>query len=96
MEYLQQVQTLITDNLGPYGPLLVVGFLGFFLILITLPVLLRKEVDPLDRLKSNANSGGNNKKRRRVENFSDARKDDEMFLKPDGMAFERKMKNFRP
>ena len=67
MEYLQQVQTLITDNLGPYGPLLVVGFLGFFLILITLPVLLRKEVDPLDRLKSNANSGGNNKKQDKGE-----------------------------
>ncbi len=62
MEYLEQIQTLITDNLGPYGPLLVVGFLGVFLILITLPVLLRKEVDPLDRLKASADSGQKGKK----------------------------------
>ncbi|SFS21985.1 type II secretion system F family protein [Yoonia litorea] len=54
MEYVEQIQTLITDNLGPYGPLMVVGLLGVFLILITLPVLLRKEVDPLDRLKASA------------------------------------------
>ena len=56
MEYIEQIQTLITDTLGPYGPLMVVGFLGVFLVLITLPVLLRKEVDPLDRLKSNASN----------------------------------------
>ena len=62
MEYLEQIQTLITDNLGPYGPLLVVGFLGVFLILITLPVLLRKEVDPLDRLRASADEGQKGKK----------------------------------
>ena len=64
MEYIEQIQTLITDTLGPYGPLMVVGFLGVFLVLITLPVLLRKEVDPLDRLKSSSPSdtGRGNKK----------------------------------
>ena len=62
MEYIEQIQTLIIDNLGPYGPLLVVGFLGVFLILITLPVLLRREVDPLDRLKASADNGRDGKK----------------------------------
>ena len=51
---MEQVQQMIIDYLGPFGPLMVVGLLGVFLILITLPVLLRKEVDPLDRLKAAA------------------------------------------
>ncbi|MCK0095339.1 type II secretion system F family protein [Yoonia sp. F2084L] len=49
---MEQIQAMITDLLGPYGPLMVVGLLGTFLILITLPVLLKKEVDPLDKLKA--------------------------------------------
>ncbi len=49
---MENIQTIITDLLGPFGPLMVVGLLGVFLILITLPVLLKKEVDPLDKLKA--------------------------------------------
>jgi tight adherence protein C len=43
---------MIVDLLGPFGPLMVVGMLGFFMILVTLPVLMKKEEDPLDRLKA--------------------------------------------
>lgn len=49
---MEAIQTIITDTLGPFGPLMVVGLLGVFLILITLPVLLKREVDPLDKLKA--------------------------------------------
>ncbi|MFG5383855.1 type II secretion system F family protein [Yoonia sp. R2-816] len=49
---MEAVQNLIVEYLGPFGPLMVVGLLGVFLILITLPVLLKKEEDPLDRLKA--------------------------------------------
>lgn len=49
---MENIQTMITDMLGPFGPLMIVGLLGVFLILITLPVLLKKEVDPLDKLKA--------------------------------------------
>ena len=48
----EQIQTMITENLGPMGPLLVVGFLGILLILVTLPVLLKARKDPLDRLNT--------------------------------------------
>jgi tight adherence protein C len=58
---MEAIQTLITDFLGPFGPLMVVGLLGAFLILATLPVLLKKEVDPLDRLKANAPAKANDK-----------------------------------
>ncbi|WP_108386076.1 type II secretion system F family protein [Yoonia sediminilitoris] len=49
---MEELQTLVTDYLGPFGPLILVGMLGVFLILITLPILLKKEADPLDRLKA--------------------------------------------
>jgi tight adherence protein C len=49
---MENLQTMITDMLGPFGPLMIVGLLGVFLILVTLPVLLKREVDPLDKLKA--------------------------------------------
>ncbi|MEL6167194.1 MAG: type II secretion system F family protein [Pseudomonadota bacterium] len=49
---LEQINSFMTDRFGELGPLLIVGVLGMFLILLTLPILLRKEEDPLDRLKS--------------------------------------------
>lgn len=47
---LENVKLMLTDQFGEFGPLLVIGILGMFLILMTLPVLLRKKVDPLDKL----------------------------------------------
>ena len=49
---LDTVNTMLSDMLGPFGPLIAVGVLGLFMILLTLPLLLRKTDDPLDRLKS--------------------------------------------
>lgn len=49
---MENIQAMVTDLLVPFGPLMIVGLLGVFLILITLPVLLKKEVDPLDKLKA--------------------------------------------
>jgi tight adherence protein C len=48
---LESLNTRITDLLGPMGPLLVIGFLGAVLIFATLPILLRREKDPLQKLK---------------------------------------------
>lgn len=48
---LSQLNTYVTDMLGPMGPLLIVGALGFVMILLTLPILLQKEEDPLLKLK---------------------------------------------
>ncbi len=64
---LETINTLLTDNFGEFGPLLVVGILGLFLILVTLPVLLRKEEDPLDKLREQARGGreaGDDKKQK--------------------------------
>ncbi|NSX56007.1 type II secretion system F family protein [Parasulfitobacter algicola] len=51
MEFLTQINDMLTDRFGPLGPLLAVGVLGFLLILLTLPIFLKKQKDPLARLK---------------------------------------------
>ena len=48
---LDQINEFIVGYLGPLGPLMAVGFLGFMMILVTLPILLRKQVDPMDKLR---------------------------------------------
>ena len=52
MEMLETLKALLTDQLGPFGPVLAVGILGMFLVLLTLPILLRKKADPLDKLRA--------------------------------------------
>ena len=54
MELFARFNTFLTDRFGELGPLLVVGILGLFLILLTLPILLRKQEDPLDKLRDAA------------------------------------------
>jgi len=56
MEFLRNLNTTLTDALGPLGPLIVVGALGLVLVLLTLPTLLKKRRDPLDRLREQIGS----------------------------------------
>ncbi|WP_136634705.1 type II secretion system F family protein [Pseudooceanicola onchidii] len=50
---MQQINAIIVDMLGPLGPLMLVGGLGVLLIVGSLPFMLKKEVDPLEKLKKN-------------------------------------------
>ena len=52
MEFVNNINAMLTDLLGPLGPLMAVGALGMMMVLMTLPVLLKREKDPLDRLKA--------------------------------------------
>jgi tight adherence protein C len=54
MNIIDSINGMLTDLLGPMGPLMAVALLGVLLVLLTLPALLKKTVDPLDKLK-NAN-----------------------------------------
>lgn len=49
-----QVTAYLTEQFGALGPLLVVGVLGLFLVLLTLPILLKKEKDPFDQIRKAA------------------------------------------
>ena len=51
---LNNINTMLTDALGPAGPLLALGFLGVVLILIALPSMLKKETDGFSKLKAQA------------------------------------------
>jgi tight adherence protein C len=55
---MQAINDMIVQLLGPLGPLMLVGGLGVLMILASLPFMLRKEVDPLDKLKKNSESTG--------------------------------------
>ncbi|GHA50734.1 pilus assembly protein TadC [Amylibacter ulvae] len=51
MELIQEIFAFIVDALGPNGPLIVIGMLGVFLVMIALPMALKRQVDPFDKLE---------------------------------------------
>ncbi|MCV2888266.1 type II secretion system F family protein [Ruegeria aquimaris] len=55
MELLNTMNDFITANLGEFGPLIVVGGLGLFMILLTIPMMLNQPEDPLKKLKRDQN-----------------------------------------
>ncbi|MDO9524143.1 MAG: type II secretion system F family protein [Gemmobacter sp.] len=54
MEIVSQMNTMLTDLLGPMGPQIALGGLGLLLIVITLPSMLVRKADPLDKLRDAA------------------------------------------
>jgi len=51
MEFMTQINDLLKQHLGEFGPLIVVGALGLFMILVTVPLLLNQPEDPLKKLQ---------------------------------------------
>ncbi|RYH01142.1 type II secretion system F family protein [Salipiger sp. IMCC34102] len=49
---MQAFNDTLVQLLGPFGPVLLVGALGFVLILCAIPVLLHRKPDPLDKLRA--------------------------------------------
>jgi tight adherence protein C len=75
----------IFNQLGDFGPLLVVGLLGMFLVLLTVPFLLKKQEDPLDKLKkakANANIKNGPEQRLRSDTKKDKLEKYSDFLEP--------------
>jgi tight adherence protein C len=52
MEFLANIEAMLVANLGPAGPLIAVGVLGFVLVLATLPAVMRAKPEPFDKLKN--------------------------------------------
>ena len=48
---MQQINDLLVGYLGPLGPLIAVGALGLILMIVALPTMLKKRIDPLSKLK---------------------------------------------
>ena len=51
MEFLGQIETLLTESLGQFGPVIAIGVLGLIMIMLAVPLMLRQREDPLDKLK---------------------------------------------
>lgn len=51
---MQQINEYLIATLGPLGPLIAVGALGLMLVIVALPTMLKKRVDPLSKLKDSA------------------------------------------
>ncbi|PTX56900.1 tight adherence protein C [Litoreibacter ponti] len=58
MQYLDQINALLVEKFGDLGPLLAVGLFGVVLVLVTLPTMLKKQKDPLDRIREEAKRSG--------------------------------------
>ena len=59
MQFIETVNTLLIDKFGELGPLLAVGMLGFIMVLFTLPTMLKKRKDPLDRIRDEKERANN-------------------------------------
>ena len=66
---INQANDYLVESFGELGPLLVIGVLGLFLVLLTLPIVLKKEKDPFAQIKKAARAdttaGGDKKARLR-------------------------------
>ncbi len=49
---LSTINTMLTDLMGPAGPLIAVGGLALLLFGITLPIMLNRKAEPFDKLKA--------------------------------------------
>ncbi len=58
MEFLTNANDWLINRFGELGPLYAVGVLGILLITLTLPIFLRKQEDPLDKLKAQNKGSG--------------------------------------
>ncbi|MFV2002286.1 MAG: type II secretion system F family protein [Paracoccaceae bacterium] len=54
MEKIEAIQLALTEQFGPFGPVMALGAIGLVLVLATLPVLLRRKADPLDKLRASS------------------------------------------
>ena len=52
MSLLANISHLLTERLGPLGPMIGLLVVGLVLVLLTLPVMLRKKPEPFDKLKT--------------------------------------------
>jgi tight adherence protein C len=83
---------LVVDALGPMGPLIAIGGLGVLLIVLTLPIMLKKAPEPFDKIKSqrvehsapktqklrNGGKGGASDKLQKFSTFLEPQNADEM------------------
>jgi tight adherence protein C len=51
---LEQINAMLVDLIGPLGPMIVIGGVGLLLVFATLPAMMDRKPDPLDKLRAAA------------------------------------------
>jgi tight adherence protein C len=54
---IEGIWTFMTETFGPFGPILLLGFMGLFAIVVTLPVFLARRADPFDKIQGSGVRG---------------------------------------
>ncbi|CRL10472.1 MAG: type II secretion system F family protein [Phaeobacter italicus] len=62
MTSLNDINDLLINQFGPFGPLLAVGLLGLFMILLAIPLLLNQPEDPMKKLQRSMSESTRDKK----------------------------------
>lgn len=77
---------ILTNVLGPFGPIIIVGILGVVLIMFTFSMMLKQREDPLDKLKrvevERTSKSGDNKDRLRRKSANAKLAKYKAFLEP--------------
>ena len=62
MTSLNDINDLLINQFGPFGPLMAVGLLGLFMILLAIPLLLNQPEDPMKKLQRSMSESTRDKK----------------------------------
>ncbi|AUQ98008.1 type II secretion system F family protein [Phaeobacter inhibens] len=94
MTSLSDINDLLVTHLGPFGPLLVVGLIGLFMILLAIPLLLNQPEDPLKKLQKSMSASTQTKPKK--ERLRQANRNEQLqkfasFLEPQDAAELSKM-----
>ncbi|SDF58987.1 type II secretion system F family protein [Sulfitobacter delicatus] len=88
MEFLNQINSRVSDMLGPLGLVIIIGVLGVALVALTLIMMLRQPEDPLAKLKraSSAPVGGDSRQQLRQSDQNAQLQKFAKFLEPEDVA----------
>lgn len=61
-QVFNQAWAYLLTQFGPMGPFYLIGFVGILLVLITLPFMVRRNADPIDKLKDKKRAAADKRK----------------------------------
>ncbi|MDE3121084.1 MAG: type II secretion system F family protein, partial [Paracoccaceae bacterium] len=84
---INTINQIIVAKLGPLGPIMIVAGLGLLLVIVSLPLLMQRRPDPMERLQKSVKSEAEQKKKSRDQALRTSDRNDKLekfatFLEP--------------
>ncbi|OIQ73583.1 bacterial type II secretion system protein F domain protein [mine drainage metagenome] len=102
MDMMSTINNTLVSAMGPLGPLIAVGGLGLFLVLLTLPMMMKRPTDPMEKLQRSLKLEAEAKKAPKGQELRPGGKSDKLqkfaaFLEPqdEGEMGEAKLEMLR-